>query len=197
MNDESCGGEQASDWSTSEETAEWPVRESTVEYDCGWFRAGRDRVDRPDGETVKHHWVESDADAVAVVAVTDDDEVVLVEQYRPTFRERCAEVPAGMVEPGESYEEAARRELEEETGYRAQSVELLETYRPIGIGRMGRAVVVATGLTAGEQAAADASLVDVETVPTAEAFSRVRDDGGPTTGWSLTALSLAQVEGYW
>lgn len=57
---------------------------------------------------------------VNVVALTDEGLVVLVEQWRHGTREVTLEIPGGMVDPGESPEEAARRELLEETGYGAE-----------------------------------------------------------------------------
>lgn len=61
---------------------------------------------------------------VAVIATTKEDELILVEQYRPPIGARVIELPAGLVgdvESDESVLNAARRELEEETGYRAHS----------------------------------------------------------------------------
>jgi 8-oxo-dGTP pyrophosphatase MutT (NUDIX family) len=52
-----------------------------------------------------------------VVAVTLDDQVVMLRQYRPGIKGVHFEVPAGVVEPGEDIEAAARRELAEETGF--------------------------------------------------------------------------------
>ncbi|HIP57347.1 MAG TPA: NUDIX domain-containing protein, partial [Ignisphaera aggregans] len=63
--------------------------------------------------------------AVAVLPIIDDNKVVLVRQYRAPVNSWILEVPAGKVEPGESPEECAKRELEEETGYRAMSMEKL------------------------------------------------------------------------
>ena len=65
-----------------------------------------------------------------LIAWTDDDELLLVEQYREPVRRRCIELPAGLVgdRPGQADEaarEAAARELEEETGYRAGRLEEL------------------------------------------------------------------------
>ena len=64
---------------------------------------------------------------VAIIAADNDNRVVLVEQYRPPCRGRCIEFPAGLVGDikdchDESLEEAAIRELEEETGYRAAAM---------------------------------------------------------------------------
>lgn len=68
-----------------------------------------------------------DIGAVVIVAV-DDGHVLLVEQYREPLGRRCLELPAGLVDDdatGEAIEDAARRELEEETGWRASSIETL------------------------------------------------------------------------
>src|SRR5262245_17085432 len=73
-----------------------------------------------------------------IVAITDDRRLVLVEQYRPAVHNRVVELPAGMVgdaddRRGESMAEAAKRELEEETGYTAARMELLYE-GPIAVG---------------------------------------------------------------
>lgn len=59
---------------------------------------------------------------VNVIALTPDNEVILVEQYRFGIGEPTLEIPGGMVDPGESPDEAVRRELLEETGYRTGSL---------------------------------------------------------------------------
>lgn len=57
---------------------------------------------------------------INVIPITTDNEVVLVEQYRYGIEEPTLEIPGGMVDQGESPDEAAERELLEETGYAAQ-----------------------------------------------------------------------------
>lgn len=87
----------------------------------------------------------------AVILAIDDGCVILVEQFRVPLGKRCLELPAGLVgdeTAGESVETAAKRELEEETGYRADRiVELGEFYSSPGIVSEGFTLVRAEGLT--------------------------------------------------
>jgi len=78
------------------------------------------RVRLPDGHPGTREVV-SCADAVAVVALTDSDEVLMVKQYRHPTGQELWEIPAGKIEAGEHPLACAQRELEEETGYRAQN----------------------------------------------------------------------------
>lgn len=70
------------------------------------------------------------ADWCNVVAETPEGELVLVWQYRFGSDELSLEVPGGVIDPGESPEEAARRELQEETGFVADTLELVSTVHP-------------------------------------------------------------------
>ena len=72
-----------------------------------------------------------DITAAVILAITDADEVILVEQYRVPLGCRTIEMPAGLVgdeDPDERLEDAAARELEEETGYRSARIERLGTF---------------------------------------------------------------------
>lgn len=63
--------------------------------------------------------------AVVIVALTVQREVILVRQYRPPIDQETLELPAGIIEPGESAEQAAKRELAEETGYAPTRVKMV------------------------------------------------------------------------
>jgi len=83
-----------------------------------------DRVELPSGRLTVREVVEH-APVVAIVALDGRGNVLLVRQYRLPVRQSLLEIPAGGVDPGESAEEAAQRELQEETGQRAGRLERL------------------------------------------------------------------------
>src|ERR1051326_7998157 len=70
----------------------------------------------------------SATEAAAVIALTDDDELILVEQYRRPVDARVIDLPAGLVEGGDDAAATAKKELEEETGYSCEHVEFLGKY---------------------------------------------------------------------
>lgn len=75
-----------------------------------------DEVLLPNGRITRREIVEH-SDVVAVVAIDDEDNVLLVKQYRKPVEKSLLEIPAGGVEDGESPHECALREMQEETGY--------------------------------------------------------------------------------
>ena len=85
-----------------------------------------DEVILPDGKIAKREIVRHTGGA-AVLAVKDD-EVLLVRQFRYAYGKEIYEIPAGKIDPGENPENAARRELEEETGYTAVLHHALDIY---------------------------------------------------------------------
>lgn len=92
-----------------------------------------DRVQRADGSHATRD-VCGHPGAVAVLALDDEDNILLVRQYRHPAGQVLLEIPAGTLDPApdgdgvEDHAAAARRELEEETGYRAESWELLTSF---------------------------------------------------------------------
>jgi ADP-ribose pyrophosphatase len=95
-----------------------------VEYRCSIFRVRRDRARSPRTGRLHDFFVVEPAEAVAVIALTPQRELVLVEQYRFGPREATLELPGGVLHDDDPLA-AARRELREETGYAAVSLALL------------------------------------------------------------------------
>ena len=91
--------------------------------------------------------------AAVIVAIDEEDHVLLVEQYRVPLQRQCLELPAGLIGDDDSAEsedalDAAARELEEETGYHAQTMESLgEFYSSPGMVSESFTLVRAHGLT--------------------------------------------------
>jgi len=171
---------------------EWPVREVAVEYDPGWFVGGYDRVEQPDGSEKKYYWAEL-SPATVVIAVAGGD-VLFVEQYRPTVRNTQLELPAGIVERGESYTAAGARELAEETGFAPSSTSLLqEVWCSTGVLRHKRGYVFAEGLEPVDVDHDSNEFLAPRAVPIEEALEIAR--APPTNDATLEGLLLADREG--
>jgi ADP-ribose pyrophosphatase len=99
----------------------WSIGARLPGHDYRVFRtAFVDGTHRGTGAATRFSLIEC-GDWVNVIALTPDDRVVLVRQYRPGTNTVCVEIPGGMIDPGEDAATAAARELEEETGYTARS----------------------------------------------------------------------------
>jgi ADP-ribose pyrophosphatase len=102
-------------------------------YDSPWCGLRRDQVRLPNGAQQEYHVIEI-SDAVAVVPVLANGDVVLIGQYRYPHGKTHWEIPAGRMNPGESPRAAAERELREEAGLKAtRLVELPGFYPTNGI----------------------------------------------------------------
>ena len=86
-----------------------------------------DEVSLPNGGTSNREIINHPG-AVAVIALTEDNKLVLVEQYRKALERSIIEIPAGKLEKGEEPLETAKRELEEETGYAAGEMTYLQSF---------------------------------------------------------------------
>jgi ADP-ribose pyrophosphatase len=123
--------------------------------------------------------------AAAVIVAIDDGHVLLVEQYRVPLKAHCLELPAGLIgddSEGEPMAEAAARELEEETGYRAAAIESLGNFASSpGMVSETFTLVRATGLEkVGDGGGVDGENILVHRVPlagVADFIAKKRADG--------------------
>ncbi|SFI33427.1 MULTISPECIES: NUDIX hydrolase [Microbacterium] len=106
---------------TADEPVPRWIKLGTEPMYAGYVRVRRDQYRLPDGSESGWDVIEI-GDTVSVVAFTPDDRVVLFDQYRVGPERVIAELPGGLIDPGEDAVEAGIRELQEETGYRPGAV---------------------------------------------------------------------------
>ena len=112
------------------DTPTWPRTTTETVADCRVFRVRRDWRINPRDATEHDFYVIEASDWINVIPVTEAGDVVMVEQYRHGTDEVTLEIPGGILDPGETPEAAASRELLEETGYAANQLVLLGRSRP-------------------------------------------------------------------
>jgi ADP-ribose pyrophosphatase len=113
--------------------------------------------------------------AVAIVPLLDNGEVVLVRQYRYAIGSDLLEIPAGTLETGEKPESCAKRELEEETGYRCGELKkILECVVAPGYSTERIHFYLARGLTRAEMKTEEDELIKIESMPLRSALEKVR-----------------------
>lgn len=125
---------------SDEERAWQPVGEDRLVFD-GFMKVYQRTYRLPDGRTAV--WDMSGTPrTVAVLALTPDGRLVMVRQFRPGPGRVVLSLPGGLVDPGEDVRDAAVRELREETGYAAGSVEVVVSVKS-GNGIHARYVAIA------------------------------------------------------
>lgn len=107
------------------------LREKTLSskeiYNGKIIKVSLDEVKLPNGNTSQREIVRHPG-AVAIIALTDEKKLLLVRQYRKPLDRIIYEIPAGKLEPGEKPLDCAKRELEEETGFKSESIKPLQSF---------------------------------------------------------------------
>jgi ADP-ribose diphosphatase len=128
---------------------------SVLKYKNKLFSVTQDHVLDPSGFEIHRAIVQHPGSAV-MLAVDTRKRILLVRQYRVPARAYLWELPAGKLDAGETPLQAARRELIEETGYRAKHWKKLVSFYPSpGFVAEKMTIFLATGLTAGESTPMD------------------------------------------
>jgi ADP-ribose pyrophosphatase len=94
-----------------------------------WIELYQDKIETRNGNAIDYTWYKA-PDVVVIVPFLNSDSLIMIRQYRYPLRKVFLEFPAGHIENGEDMNEAAIRELLEETGYLAKKVRYIYTYHP-------------------------------------------------------------------
>ena len=147
----------------------WRLGARVPDRDYRVFKTAFVDGEHPRGGAPKRFSLIEAVDWVNVIALTTDQRVVLIRQFRPGADEVCLEIPGGMVDPGEAPEVAAARELAEETGYTSARWERLGVVSPnpaIMTNRLHS--YLAHDCAPGAQHLEGSEVIDVETAPLAD-----------------------------
>lgn len=113
------------------ENRKWKVLKSEHILRLGqWLSVRQEEVQLPSGTVIPTWFVLEFPNWINVIAITKDGEMVMEDQYRHALGETHYELVAGVIDPGETPLEAAKRELSEETGYEGGEWELYMTLSP-------------------------------------------------------------------
>lgn len=162
--------------------------------DGGFFRIVRDRVRLPDGAEHEYMIVKHPG-AVAVVPVDAHGRVLMVRQYRQAIGDSLLELPAGKIDPGEDPWVCGRRELQEETGYGVEHLELLASFfASPGISDEKIHVFLGTGLRSAQPAPGSdgGEPISLEWLEPDQILHSI-DDGRVEDGKSIVGLALYKL----
>lgn len=164
---------------------------SEILLDGRAFRIRRDHLRTPDDRQTSFDIVEHGG-SVIMLPIDDDGNLLFVRQYRHAARAELLELPAGTRNENESYETCAARELREETGMAAETLEKVgEFFLAPGYSTEFMAVFLATNLRPNPLPSDADEFLEVVRVPIAEAI-RMAEGGEMPDAKSLAALFLAR-----
>jgi 8-oxo-dGTP pyrophosphatase MutT (NUDIX family) len=153
----------------------WIVRSQKTLLERKWLKITEDQVELSNGTIIDEFHVLHCPDWSSVVAITDDEQIVMVEQYRHGLGRTSLELPSGVIDPGENPLQAAQRELLEETGYHARAWTHLFEVSPEPSRSTHRAhFFVAHGaVRAGAANPETSEIIDVKVLPIGELLSQL------------------------
>jgi ADP-ribose pyrophosphatase len=177
---------------SNDQLRHWTVRSSSYRFNEPFLRVRSDTVELPDGTIIEGYFVRESRGFAIIVALTPERRVVLVRQYKHGIAQIVLELPAGMIDEGESPEACAVRELAEETGYAGDPPQLLRSLfaDPTSSNASFHVFLVENAVLKFAQSldATEAILVETVTIAGLEAAAR---DGRIGSGSQVAAAYIA------
>ncbi len=173
----------------------WKTLKSEVFKQTSWTTFRQNEFEMPNGKIGTYYFVDSRGSSF-VVPVTKDGKIVLTRQYRYLIDEESIEFPGGGVKEGQSYEEAAKEELREETGYVVEKLECAGEFVPWnGVTNEKCKVFIATNLQKGEAAleeTEEGTKIVLATIGEIEEMikNNIIKDGQTLASWQLAKRHL-------
>ena len=167
------------------------LEEKTLKENCIYngkiLRVFNDEVECGDGHISKREYVDHHGGA-SILAVDDDENIYLVEQYRYAYRKVLKEIPAGKLEQNEDPMVCAKRELKEEVGVTCKEMQLLALIYPTpGYTNEPLYIYLAKGLEQGEDHLDEGELLKAYKIPFDEALRQV-ESGEIKDGKTVVAI---------
>jgi ADP-ribose pyrophosphatase len=175
----------------------WEILNTDYLIDSPFVKIVKDHLrDRDSGQERDYFYLSSPNEAVATVALLENRHVLLTRQYRHPLRRIIWDLPAGAISPGEEPLAAARRELEEETGYRAAEMTRLTYFNQFpGSMNIGTHLFLARRLTWIGQHLDPGEELEVVAMPFEEALAMVLA-GELVDGSLMLGLLLVAQKGW-
>jgi len=174
---------------------DWRVTHSSYAIDSPYLRLRKDRIELTDGTVIEDYFVRESRGYVIVFAITPDDRVVLVRQYKHGIARELLELIAGAIDEDEAAATCATRELAEETGYTGDPAEHVRSFvtEPTNSDSIAHLFIVRNARPTQMQALDVTEKIDVEVATYDELLTFVRNgtiDSSPHVAAIYCVLDL-------
>ena len=171
----------------------WKTISSKIVHKNPWYKIQKDDVVLPNGGAGEYFIVKTDTNASAFIVPIKDGRIIFIRQYRYVFDEWFIELPGGAVDAGETFEAAAIKELREEAGHVADTMEEVGTFIPLSgaVDEVTHVFVAKDLQFVGQELEATESGMEIVEIDIADAYKMV-ENGEIIDGQTITALTLAK-----